>query len=77
MGIIYSMAHRLFQDNYKARLEGFLKEVVKKPSLGACDDKELRQVIGWLRRFDKQQLKRKVAAYETIETGDKDNDQRN
>lgn len=38
------------EDAYKARVDGFVRDVVKAKNLWVCDDRQLRQVIGWLRR---------------------------
>ena len=49
--IIKREASRVLGDNWAERLEAFIDKVVGKPSIYSLDDRELRQVIGWLRRL--------------------------
>lgn len=49
--IIKREAERTLGDGWADRLDGFVDKVVGKQSLYSLDDKELRQVIGWLRRL--------------------------
>ena len=49
--IIKREAERTLGDGWADRLDGFVDKVVGRQSLYSLDDKELRQVIGWLRRL--------------------------
>jgi hypothetical protein len=43
---------------WEARLQGFIKKSLDKPSLQFCTSEELRKVIGWINRTDKYQFKK-------------------
>ena len=59
IAIISSEAKELFGDEaWERRVEGFVRKGMGKDSLRACDDKELRKVIGWLRRYRKYLTKK-------------------
>lgn len=52
IGIIRSQATGMFGLNAQVRVDGFCEKCIKK-TLYQCNEKELRKVIGWLRRFEK------------------------
>lgn len=58
IAIIQQAAWRLFADEWQKRVNGFIKKTCNKDSLWKLDDKELRQVIGWLNRYKKYMEKR-------------------
>ena len=53
MGIIRSQATRMFEANAQIRVDGFCEKCIGK-ALERCNEKELRKVIGWLRRLEKR-----------------------
>lgn len=52
MGVIRSQATRMFGLNAQAKVDGFCEKCIRRP-LDQCNEKELRKVIGWLRRLEK------------------------
>ena len=54
IAITIAEAKALFGDDiWEKRLIGFVEKTIGKQSLSACDDKELRKAIGWIRRYRK------------------------
>ena len=54
IAITIAEAKTLFgEDLWEKRLMGFIEKTIGKQSLRACDDKELRKAIGWIRRYRK------------------------
>ena len=66
MAIINSISKDLFGAEREYRLLGFLEAKCKKTELYKCSDKELRQVLGWLRKVRQSQLKKSQNSNETI-----------
>lgn len=52
MAIIRNQASKLFGSSAENRVDGFCDKCIGKP-LERLDEKELRKVIGWLRRLEK------------------------
>ena len=52
IAIIRNQASRLFGGSAQSRVDGFCDKCIGKP-LERLDEKELRKVIGWLRRLEK------------------------
>ena len=52
--IIRSHAIRMFEANAQIRVDGFCEKCIGK-ALERCNEKELRKVIGWLRRLEKSE----------------------
>ena len=61
--LIKREAERVLGGSWGDRLQGFIDKVIGASSIYALDDRELRQVIGWLRR-----LKKHDAAKDRIES---------
>lgn len=51
---VVSRCKKLFGDNWNDRLQGFLNRMGKK-SLFNCNDKEVRQIMGWLSTLERKQ----------------------
>lgn len=66
MAIINTLSRDLFGHDREKRLLGFLEAKCKKSELHKCSDRELRQVIGWLRKLRQSQLKKSEDTNETI-----------
>ena len=59
IGILISEAKDLFgEDLWEKRLVGFVGKTMGRKSLWACNDKELRKALGWIRRYRKYLAKR-------------------
>jgi len=57
IGVILFLARKVLGDNYESRLESFLFKKTGEFKLYKLDDKQLRQVVGWLRRYGHYQGK--------------------
>lgn len=54
ISVIFSEGKKLFGENeYKARIEGFVEKKTGSKYLSSCSEDQLRMVIGWIRRSEK------------------------
>lgn len=53
ISLVYKIGKKVLgPETYESRIKGFMEKTIGKKYIWHCDEKELRKIIGWLRRLD-------------------------